>query len=561
MAYSSRTPIRGLARGNAQAMYAWARDRGCKRSSDVRRYLQTIYELAPKLDLNPDVLVAQSILETSEDGAPWASQWWQQRLNPAGIGITGNKLQNEASRDFGNGEAAARAHLLHLHLYAYGDKVPDDFDPSEDPRWKAAINAKYAGIATTLDDLTNTWAKDLRYAEKIADRLNALDAAGLLARDGTGNEDEHGKRLEDLDDPVKIVERPDETEIGPEPASDVTPGSLTFHRVPHPDFVDMTYIARNKIEGVGWDNLGQRKPKFVALHRMWGTLKGTDSYFAPPKSPHLTDYAIGVLETDGKALAGEIHKYNDPLGYRAGWASGRVSKPYGDGKAIVDKYGINAVNRDGVSIELSGYDTTPVDDFSWSEYVKLIAYWIDYMEIPYHSLPINPHTGISAFVWHEEFTFGTGKKCPFTYVKNNTKRLIADVKAYLQPYQTGRLGKPETPPAPDQPDVVKPVYAPPMPIPALVDLAEDDDLSAVVTDEAKRFYLVNDRVEAIRDTKRRQSAPDGPSIGPDLKRGEQFDVTWLIREADGEEWYVTDYWTRIKVSDTRLVSDTRGETN
>jgi hypothetical protein len=80
----------------------------------------------------------------------------------------------------------------------------------------------------------------------------------------------------------------------------------------------MTHIARNKTEGIDWDNLGQRRPKFIALHRMWGTLKGTDSFFAPANSPHLTDYAIDVLDIDGKDLAGEIHKYNVPLGLGLG---------------------------------------------------------------------------------------------------------------------------------------------------------------------------------------------------------------------------------------------------
>lgn len=330
--------------------------------------------------------------------------------------------------------------------------------------------------------------------------------------------------------------------------------ALAFHKTPHPEYVDMTYISRNKIEGIGWDNLGQRKPKFIALHRMYGTLRGTDSYFTPPNSPHLTDYAIGVEAIDGKAIAGEIHQYNDPLGYRSGWASGRVSAPYGDGKKIVDKYGINAVNRDGVSIELSGYWTTPVDSFSWGEYVKLIAYWVDYMEIPYSSLPLNPHTGINTFVWHQEFTIGTGKVCPGQWLMDHTSQLYKDVAAYLKPFQEG-VGGGEVPPVDPAPE---PTYAKSIPVPALVAVTDKEATAGVSDSLGNRYILVNDRVKAIRTTARRQSAlPGAPSTGPDLKVNEVFPVTYLMTTTDGDEFYVTDYWTHILVEDTVRLSDSR----
>jgi hypothetical protein len=59
--------------------------------------------------------------ETSEDGAPWNSFWWRERLNPAGLGITGNSAENNASRTWTNGRDAAISHVAHLYLYAIGD--------------------------------------------------------------------------------------------------------------------------------------------------------------------------------------------------------------------------------------------------------------------------------------------------------------------------------------------------------------------------------------------------------------------------------------------------------
>ena len=183
MAFTVDTPLSGSPRGSADAFFTWAVNNGCRRQDDVRAYLDTVYTLAPQLDLNPDIVVVQSIHETSENGAPWASHWWQQRCNPAGIGITGDPNDNEASRDFANGVAAARAHLLHLHLYANGANVPDGFDKSEDPRWDAAIAAGFAGIANILKDLTGRWGVDPLYGDKIAGHLTDFERDKIIGQD------------------------------------------------------------------------------------------------------------------------------------------------------------------------------------------------------------------------------------------------------------------------------------------------------------------------------------------------------------------------------------------
>lgn len=334
--------------------------------------------------------------------------------------------------------------------------------------------------------------------------------------------------------------------------------TIQFHRVPKPEFVDKTYISKNKNEGVGWDNLGQRKPKFIALHRMLGTLKGTEIFFAPPNSPHLTDFAIGVEAIDGKVAAGRIDQYNDPLGYKSGWASGRVSAPYGDGLAIVQKYGINAVNRDGISIEISGYQKTLIDDAAWAKLVAFCAYWVDFMEIPYDALPLNPHTGINAFIWHQEFTIGTGKECPFDEVMRRTNELYKAVAAYLKPYQTGGG---IIIPLPEEPTVPKPLYAPPVPIAELAAVSDIDTNSqmAIVSREADDFIFVGDMVQAIRDTPRLQVAtPTSKHTGPILTPDDPpFRVDYLIKAADGKWYYVTPYWTRILATDTKRVSDSQ----
>jgi hypothetical protein len=336
-----------------------------------------------------------------------------------------------------------------------------------------------------------------------------------------------------------------------------TPMNLAYGRVPMPGHVDLQHTTADKPEGKGWDNLGKRDVLGIALHRMYGTLTGTDQHFANPSVQSLTDYGIGTANIDGAKLDGVIHKYNDPLGYRSGWASGRVSAPYGDGAKFVAKYGINAVNRRLVSIETSGYDTDPFTEFAFGELVKLIAYYADQAKVPYTSLPLNPHTGINFIIWHEEFTIGTGKRCPFTWMKQNTPRLYTDVAAYLKPLQEGAAGKPEKPPV--EPPVEKPTYAAPQPIKELAAVADSDHdtISAVVTREGDDFIFVGDRVEAIRDTPRLQYAtPKAKHTGPAIKAGEQFDVDYMIKAADGDWYYITGWWTRVKAADTKRISDT-----
>lgn len=221
--------------------------------------------------------------------------------------------------------------------------------------------------------------------------------------------------------------------------------TITFGNVPNPGIEKRILSNSEAIEGRGWDNLGKRNPKFIVLHRMVGTLWGTDSWFRRPDVASLTDFGLGVGVVDGANNSGRILQWNDYKGYRSGWASGPVNKPYGDGAAVVAKYGINAVNRDGVSIEVSGTNQ-PLSTTDWRALVELCSFLADEMQVPYTSLPLNPHTGINLLIWHQEFTIGTGKTCPFQWLMDNTSRLYADMKAYMKTYQ--EQGKPDPAPAP-----------------------------------------------------------------------------------------------------------------
>lgn len=225
--------------------------------------------------------------------------------------------------------------------------------------------------------------------------------------------------------------------------------TLVFQTYPHPGFQDRLIAKPN---GVGCNYLGTRQPYSVTLHRMLGTLWGTDSYFRDPTVPALTDYGLGCAAMDGNADAGTILRWCDPRGEITPWASGPVSAPYGDGLCLVTFFGYyDCANKNAVSIEISGNQTTPIDDYSYGELVHLVAYWLDQMQVPCDGdYPLNPVTGCSSIVWHEEYTYGTGKRCPFDVVKALTDDLIADVQFALRPYQTG--GEPVPAPDPEEED-------------------------------------------------------------------------------------------------------------
>lgn len=162
-------------RGDLATAQAWASQGGAARLADCHAYLAAVYQLCAADDL-PDasIVVGQSLQETTEGGKPWNSFWWRQRLNPAGMGITGDPADNARSPTFATGEEAARAQVAHLLLYATGKIDRGGLSPADDPRYQAYVSA-YGNrpVATTIAGLSGTWAVDQEYAIGICRRGNA----------------------------------------------------------------------------------------------------------------------------------------------------------------------------------------------------------------------------------------------------------------------------------------------------------------------------------------------------------------------------------------------------
>ena len=221
---------------------------------------------------------------------------------------------------------------------------------------------------------------------------------------------------------------------------------ITFGRVVHPPFLDRLIPSTATR---AWDDLGQRKPVGVVFHTMVGTLWRTDEYFRSG-APALTDYGIGG-GTDGPTWDGVILRWNDPRGRRSGWANGGSDGLEGDGPIFVRTLGINAINRDLVSIERSdGRDiTTPVSPKQFESICQLTAYWFDQAKVPWDRFPVNPNIGegIVTNFFHREFAT---KGCPWAAVENRIDELQERIRTILKAAQTGDDGP--TTPIPPRPN-------------------------------------------------------------------------------------------------------------
>lgn len=483
MTVTANDPIIGPARGSVGQVLAYV-DQSAKRKSEVEAYVREVYRLAPLVGIDPLILVGQACLETDS----FASTYWNERLNPAGIGVTGDPAQNAASHTWANGTAAARGQIVHMWQYTHEDRsLPTELFQNQrlDPRLDALRESGFAGTVHTIADLAGRWAVDPNYAIGICRHANAI-----LATKG-----------------------------------DTT---LTFGNVKHLAYEDRPIW---KSEGAGQNNLGQRDVLGVTWHRILGSLRGTDTYFRRDDVGALTDYGIGVEAEDGAGDDGVILRWNDPLGIQSGWASGPVNQPYGDGLAFVNLYGINAVNKRRASIEISGFQNTPLSEKSRQSIAAITAYWADQAHIAWDVFPITSD-GFSFVCWHQEFTIGTGKLCPFDVVIAETADLIERTRAILRKAQTSKPApKPKTYAAPAIPGFLTKPWT-----------GHDQRGS-----DGTIFHAIKRQYKALGTTKRLQRGDkDAPEIGPPIKAGETFEGDyWFRSKSDGRVYVLTVWGSRV----------------
>ena len=173
MSIDLSSPIVGQG-GDHDAALSYAYAHGASRYADLIDYADELNRLCRLVGFDFRILFAQAWHET----AGFTSHWWRARLNPAGIGITGDPAQNAASHTWANGTDASRAHVIHMLAYTGKIVLSSDIPASYldlDPRWQAVFDAGYAGTVKRLGDLGNgKWATDPNYATKIAAVANRI---------------------------------------------------------------------------------------------------------------------------------------------------------------------------------------------------------------------------------------------------------------------------------------------------------------------------------------------------------------------------------------------------
>jgi hypothetical protein len=209
---------------------------------------------------------------------------------------------------------------------------------------------------------------------------------------------------------------------------------VTFGRVTKPNWIDRIIPDANNW---AWNNLGQRLLRGVTYHRQQGTNWGTDGWFrGGGGGKGLTDFGID-------AYTGETLQWNDYTGHgrkgvspnRAGWASGPWEGPPGDGRAFVNLFGVNAINRDLVSLEIDRYYADPIKESGLKSIIQMTAWLADQQKIRWDSFPLNPHTTLVFTYEHGEFQ--AHKPCAGDVVRKYIPTIISNTQDILRVAQTG----------------------------------------------------------------------------------------------------------------------------
>lgn len=420
--YSPRSPIRTTdpLRIDTQALAAYVVRLGAERVTETRAYIDAVVSGALQLGIDPVVMLAQWWVETDAG----RSVWWKARLNPAGLGITGDADQNAASQMWTTGTDSAIAHIAHMCSYVYGSGTfarwpatwPDVL--LIDKRFPAPIAAGYS--ASVLDDLTNTWAVDNRYGQKLADRASAI------ARDFAA-------------------------EVTPAVEPEGDDMAVTFGRVPKPAMVEMI-VSKPAHTGsaYGYDYCPPRKPVGLVHHETQGRGTGQwyHDFFSCPNGERCRNALVDFLIDK----AGTIFLFNDPFGTRAGWANGGgVGSPgglEGDGPAFYAKFGASGINQRLVSIE---YVKTTDENFTDAQVQAggALAAWIhDRDGQRWDEHPFTSKYGLVTSFLH--FEFGT-TNCGKGELDDIT-RVQAVTKGIMRKWQDGGKDDPVDPDVPPLPE-------------------------------------------------------------------------------------------------------------
>ena len=136
-------------------------------ASDINQFCQLIYEEALAEGINPDVVFAQSMVETG--WLRFGGQVSPEQCNFAGIGALDSGVCGASFNEYGADSVrmGIRAQVQHLKAYACAEPLVNQ---CVDPRFGLVKR----GIAPFVEDLSGKWASDRFYGFKIREILARL---------------------------------------------------------------------------------------------------------------------------------------------------------------------------------------------------------------------------------------------------------------------------------------------------------------------------------------------------------------------------------------------------
>lgn len=503
--YTEHAPVLGETLGTPDAWIAWAEAAGVKRVTDFAAYARELYRLcriAGMAGPQAHKLLCQWHLETGGG----TSRWWAERLNPAGLGITGDPEQNETSKFFVDGVDAARAHFHHLYQYATWP-LPEwvEVYRASNPR-ADAVPVGVRGTKQTLADFGSvdpqvvTWARDADYGAKWAARLNALApvfAGGAEPEQPEQPEPDRGGNGMKKHDWSSIGFRepvwlPSDIEVLIRIIPSSTPG----------------WTSGQKLTGqtkTTWHDTGNPNSSALSEYR-WAADGGRAGINSPGSYNGIFDAYRIIITQRFDELVGHA---GVPTGNRQAWAFEQAFGPAGGGFDAGLRVG--AALHGGI-IAAKGWqvDTSLVQHRYWS-----------------------------------------GKWCPGQILNrgiwSQVVKMTSDAAAKARAAASGNQ------PAP---------YPAPVPIPEL-EAYKGKPQGAIpyrVDGDGWTAFAVFDRVKATKATPRyRYSSGGTDRTGPDIPAGLEFDVDWLLISETFPDTYLSPWNTRVRAADTVRVADVKAD--
>jgi hypothetical protein len=154
----------------ALVRYMLSRKHGNYSDEDVRSILKRYVATSRQAGIDPLLVVSQMVLETGNLTSRWSQR---PRRNPAGIGVTGKP---GVGISFPSWDEAVRAHVGRLLAYAIpkGRGNAAQRKLIEEALAVRQLPDTRRGCAPTIGGLAGTWAKDMKYADKITRIANEI---------------------------------------------------------------------------------------------------------------------------------------------------------------------------------------------------------------------------------------------------------------------------------------------------------------------------------------------------------------------------------------------------